>query len=145
MNLGILKIMCFMWSNGRSCMHQRWNGSIGRTLIKTMWMQQTTFGSNSALPQLNRWSPYCNDHIHMWGNSISSLFCQHSVCPRLSNQLLILENTWVQRWQKLHIHQKTVKMMMKYPYYISVDTRSKEWTGCSRIGGIVVPASWQMI
>ena len=43
MNLGTLNIMCVMWSNGRAYRHQRWHGSIGRILIKTMWIQQKTF------------------------------------------------------------------------------------------------------
>ena len=145
MNLGILKIMCIMWSNGRACRHHRWYGSIGRKLRKTMGMHQNTFGSDIALPQLKRKIPYRNGHIHIWGTSRSSVFCHHLVCPRWSYQLLILENTWVKRWQQLHIYQKMVTMIMKYLHYSSVVTRSKEWNVCSGIGGIIVPASWKMI
>ena len=144
MNLGILNIMCVMWSNGRACKHQRWHGSIGRKLSKTMWIYQKNFGNDSNLPQLKRWSPSRNGHIHMWGTSRSSVFCHHLVCSRWSDQFLILENTWVQRWWQLHLRQKIVPMIMKYLRYISVVKILKEWTGCSGIGGIVVPTSWQM-
>ena len=144
MNPGILKIMCVMWSNGRACSNQRWYGSIGMMLSKTMWMHQNTFVINSALPQLKRWSPPRNRYIHMWSTSRSLVFCYHLVCPRWSNQLMILENTWVKRWHKIHLHQKMVTMIIKYLHFSSVVTSSKEWTGCLGIGEIVVPASWQM-
>ena len=144
MNLGILKIMCIIWSNGRTCRHQRWHGSIGMILSKTMWMQKKNFSRDSALPQLKRWSPSRNGHIHMWGTSRRSVFRHHLVCLRWNDQLRISENILVQRWRQLHLHQKMVTMVMKYLHYSSVVTSSKEWTGCSRIFGIVVPASCRM-
>ena len=145
MNLVILKIMCVVWSNGRVCRHHRWHGRIGRKLRKTIWMQKKTFGSDSALPHLKRWSPSRNDHIHMWGTSRSSVFRHNLVCPKWSDQLLILEKTWVQRLRQIHLHKKMVLIIMKYLHYSSVVASLKEWTGCSGIDEIVVPASWHMI
>ena len=51
----------------------------------------------------------------------------------------------MQRLWQIHFNLTIATIIMKYLHYIYVVTRSKDLTGCSGIGGIVVYGSWQMI